>query len=196
MGAGQLPARRLHRRRKGWKYVAGRRPHRVTLYQRKGRGSTTICGAVWDPAGEKYVRRSRKHNDRDRAIAWADAQAAKLRKGNEELRNARAALAQVLDLFLRHCRPGKGPKARAADHRAAKLWGRCLGRARDPHAISLREWQAFIAERGSGALNAAGQSVPEVERRPVRARTVEGDLKWLAPVFRWAERWRTLPGTI
>ena len=180
--------------RRAWKYTAGRRPHRVTVYERKGGASITIYGAVWDPTRERYVRRSLGHDDRDRAIAWGDAQAAKLREGSEELRNDRVTLGWIFDLFLRHRSAGKREKARAADQRAAKMWDRVLGRSRDPHTVSLRDWQSFIAARTSGAVNVAGQVVPEPERRPVRARTVEGDCKWLASVFRWAVQWRTPAG--
>lgn len=175
-----------------WRYTAGKRPYRVTVYERTPGG--VIYGRVWDPVEQRIIKRSLGHRDRDRAVAYADREAGKLRDGASDLRQGTVTLGMVLELYLRHRSPQKRKKAQGTDARQAALWRRYLGPGTDPHRISLREWEAFIADRTSGAIDARGRRVADRDRRPVGPRTVAADLGFLGSVFRWAVRWRTPQG--
>ena len=48
------------------------------------------------------------------------------------------------------------------------MWTRVLGAGKDPHKLSLGEWESFIDLRFSGAIDSDGRPVPESERKPVR----------------------------
>ena len=186
----------MGRKRKLWKYRAGRRPCTVTVYERNDGGvHGVLYGAVWDPARGRHIRRSLGHRDKARATAWADEQAARLRLGAERMLDGRVTFGEVVELYLEHRSPKKAPTQQKSDHRLAEMWLRYLGRDRDPHHIRLAEWESFIEARSSGALDARGRPVPADDRRPVRDRSVEGNLSWLSRVFRWASRWRTIQGT-
>ncbi len=71
---------------------------------------------------------------------------------------------------------------------------RVLGGQKDPHKITLGEWEAFIDARSSGAINARGEPRPTGKRRLVRNRSVEEDLNWLKWVLSWGTKWQTKEG--
>ena len=70
------------------------------------------------------------------------------------------------------------------------MWVRVLGARKDPHLLTLGEWEAFVDARMSGALTPDGASVTLGERRPVRSRTVAADCLWLRHVLNWGTKWR------
>ncbi len=74
------------------------------------------------------------------------------------------------------------------------MWTRVLGSSKDPHKISLAEWETFIRNRASGAIDSHGMVQKEGTRRPVRTRTVEADLKWLRWALNWGTNWRDQTG--
>ena len=76
------------------------------------------------------------------------------------------------------------------DGRRIELWTRVLGAGKDPERVSLREWEEFMDQRASGAIDARGKPVPVTKREPVRARAVEADCNWLRWFFNWASKWR------
>jgi integrase len=75
------------------------------------------------------------------------------------------------------------------------MFARAFGADRDLSKLTLGEWEQFIRQRASGAIDATGQAVPEPTRpedpprRAVRARTVEADCEWLLKVCNWATEW-------
>jgi integrase len=81
-----------------------------------------------------------------------------------------------------------------ADVRRFELWTRVLGADKDPHLISLGEWERFIDLRSSGTNDSRGRLVPEEKRRRVRDGTVGGDCLWLRWTLNWGTRWRTREG--
>lgn len=172
-------------------YRAGRKPYSAVVYLRTDGGpDSSIFGRVWDSTHRRWRRRSLKHRDVERAIAWADDQAARLRKGASDLLAGQVTLGQVLDAYLRHHAARKAAKkARKADGRSAEMWRRVLGKDSDPHGVTLGQWQRFIDARAAGAIDARGRLVPERDRRPVSPRTVEKGCKWLLYVFAWATEW-------
>ncbi len=121
-------------------------------------------------------------------------QSAKLRQGRADLLEGKVTLSRVLALYLEHRSPRKTVGEQAADRRKAEMWSRVLGPDKDPHFITLGEWEQFIAARVAGAIDSRGLSVPAGKRRVIRARAVEENCKWLRWALNWAVRWRDTDG--
>ncbi len=183
-------------RPKCWSLAEGEKGSTVTVYERAPGG--LLYARVHDPskAGGKggYKRVTLGHRDKERAKTYALEQAAKLRRGQAELLEGKATLARVFAQYLTHRTPRKKPEERKADHRRSAMWLRVLGSQKDPHVITLGEWERFIDLRSVGGVNAVGESVAEGKRRPVRARTVQHDCLWLRFVLNWATKWRDTEG--
>jgi len=103
-------------------------------------------------------------------------------------------LARLVSEYWKHRSGRKSTGEQQADRRHGKLWIRVLGAKKDPHKISLQEWEEFIDARQSGVIDAYGESVPADKSRPVRNRSVEEDLKWLRWVLNWGSKWQTNEG--
>ena len=183
-------------RRRPWSHSEGEKGWTVTVYERRPGGP--LYARAFDPKlrGGKggYRRISLGHRDRELAKTYALEQAAKLRAGLSELATGKVSLVRLMSEYLMHHSPRKSAGQRKQDERRAKLWARLLGAKKDPHAITLGEWHRFIDLRGSGAIGPDGKLVPPEKRRPVRARAVEADLKWLRWVLNWGTRWRDHEG--
>jgi hypothetical protein len=180
------------KRTKRWSHGVGTRGQRVVVYERKAGG--TLYARVHDPslAGGKggYRRVSLGHSDRDLAARYALEQATKLREGLDDLRSGRTSLAQLFAAYRRHRTPRKTSAQQREDDRRMELWVRVLGAQSDPHQVSMGQWEAFLDDRLSGAIDSRGQRVTAEYRRKVRLRAVEGDLKWLRWCLNWGMRWR------
>ena len=99
---------------------------------------------------------------------------------------------QILAAYLQHRTPRKSLRDQRGDARLAEMWKRWLGAGKDPHQVTLGEWETFADRRATGEIDGrAGRVADPRERRPVRPGTVGGDLKWLRGVFRWATRWQS-----
>jgi hypothetical protein len=184
-------------KRKKWSHSAGDRPYTITVYERTPGG--VLYARVWDPAGRSgeggWIRKSLKHRDRDRAKKYALDEAVKLRDGVADLARGKVSLAQVFALYKQYRSPRKkSATGQKSDERRIQMWSRVLGRNKDPHTVSLGEWERFMDQRLTGAITAQGEPVEENNRKPVRARTVEADCDWLRWVFNWAVNWRTTTG--
>ncbi len=178
--------------RKRWRQSVGKRPHTVTVYERTPGGPLYI--QVWNPTRRNgsgdWVRRSLGHRDKERAEAHAHEQHAKLLRGREDILARRMTLARLFTLYKSHRSLRKGKAEQTADLQRIETFTRILGPNKEPGRIRLADWERFIDLRASGAIGPRGEAVSEDKRRPVRARTVESDLKWLAAVLRWATTWR------
>jgi integrase len=181
---------------KCWSHAEGEKGETVTVYERRPGG--LLYARVFDPAraGGKggYVRRSLKHRDQERAKTYALDQAAKLRQGRNELAEAKITLARLLTLYETHRTPRKSLGEQGEDNRRAKMFTRVFGPRKDPHLISLGEWEAFIEARRCGAIGADGSPVAAVARKLIRTRTVHADCKWLRHVLSWGTKWRDRNG--
>ena len=184
---------------KCWSHAEGEKGETVTVYERRPGG--LLYARVFDPslaAGKGgYVRRSLKHRDQERAKTYALEQAAKLRRGLNELAEGKVTLSKVLGLYLAFRTPRKSETERDADDRRAKLWIRVLGPNKDPRLISLAEWERFIDQRSSGSIDGLGMPVEEEDkkkRKLVRPRTVQHDCQWLRWALNWATNWRVEGG--
>ena len=183
----------MAKKKKKWTFSAGSRPHTVTIFERDG----NLHARAWDPTlrGTGGFRcRSLKHNDRARAETYALEQAAKLKRGTAEITQGIVRLGHVIDLYLVHRSPRKGQREQEADRRRGDMWKRFLGIDTDPHKISLASWERFIDLRLSGAIDARAKPVQAKDRRTVRTRSINQDLKWLGWVLNWAAKWRTPQG--
>ena len=184
----------MAKRKRNWTFSAGERPHTVTIFERDG----NLHARAWDPTRRggrgDWKRRSLKHNDRAKAKAYARDQAAKLEKGTADITQGIVNLGQVIDLYLCHHSPQKGEREQEADKRRAEMWRRFLGGDTDPHTIRLASWQRFIDLRLSGAIDGRARPVPIENRRTVRTRSINQDLKWLGWILNWATKWLTPQG--
>ena len=184
----------MSRRRQRWSYTAGSRPCCVRVYERES--GSVIQAAIWDPTlrgGEGGERRaSLRHRDRDRAIAYADREASKLREGTAEVTAPRPTLGRIFPIYLRERTPDKSPRMQSEDQRQAEMFTRLWGRDFDLRRLSCREWDSFKRLRMSGAVDPRGNPVAEQDRERHKAgpRTVERDLRFLRAVCRWATEYR------
>lgn len=181
-------AKRDRRRGKRWSYTAGHYPYCVRVYERERGGLLYI--AAHDPrlrngrGGER--RKSLEHRDREVAIEYADKQAAKLRKGDDRLLVPTPTIGRLLELYKAHRTPEKGLRQRLEDGRQIDLWTAVLGEDFDLSKLSRREWDRFIRERRSGAIDPRGNPVAEDDRRTVGDRIIQKDLGFLRAVCLWA----------
>src|SRR6266851_8956040 len=177
---------------KCWRFAAGEKGSTVTVYERRPRGllyARAFDSTLADGKGG-YRRVSLKHRNQERAKTYALEQAAKLRQGADELAEGKATLGRLFALYQTHRTPRKGPGDQGEDRRRAQMFARVFGPRKDPHLISLGEWEAFIEARCCGAIGADGAPLAEGERKPVRTRTVHADCKWLRHVLSWGTKWR------
>lgn len=209
------------RKGKRWSRTVGTPPHTVRVYERGVGG--VLYAATWDPSarggkgGERRV--SLKHRDKQRALEWAEDQARELKEGTDELRGDRPTLKRVLSFYRRHRSPDKSEAVQKEDERMAEMFRRVMGDDFDLRHLSRREWDGFIRQRRSGAIDPRGRPVPEDApcprckaedptcercegtgrinpRKPVSDRTVERDLRLLRAVCRWACDFRTDDGRL
>lgn len=167
-----------------WTYSAGERPFTCAVCERKEGGPLYV--RIWD-AEKGLIRLSLGHRDKARAKRYAVEQAARLQKGEGDI-GERVTLAQIFAAYLQHRSPTKVVTEQKADKRRAEMWTRVLGKT-DPNNITLGKWDAFIAARGLGAIDARGEAVAENDRKPVRPRTVEEDCDFLRQVLNFAVKW-------
>jgi integrase len=90
--------------------------------------------------------------------------------------------------------PRKVASEQKADERRKVMWTRWFGADKDLSKIGLSEWEAFQDARSAGVIDSRGRRIAKKKRKPVRARTVEGDLIWLTLVLDWATKWRDSAG--
>ncbi len=175
-----------------WTYAAGEKGHTVTVYEREPGG--LLYARALDPSLQDgrggYRRVSLGHRDRERAKTYALDQAAKLREGRADVTAGANTLARLFALYLAKRTPRKSAGEQGEDRRRVGMWTRVLGARKDPHMISLGEWEALIDVRQSGAIAPDGTPVPEGKREPVRLRTVGADCQWLRWVLNWGTEWR------
>lgn len=177
---------------KRWSHTGGKRPHSVTVAEREPGG--VIYAKAWNRSTGRYIRVSLGHRDREAAELYADEEALKLKKGESAVRAGRVTLARVFGLYAIHQTPTKSPRVQAMDAARIDVWTRFLGANKDPHSLTKHEWNRFVRLRASGEIDARGK--PADSPRPVRARTIEQDQRFLAAVFTWACSWQQNGGRL
>lgn len=121
-------------------------------------------------------------------------QAAKLARGDEAIRAGKVSLGDVFVAYAKHRSPRKTEREQQGDERRSEMWKRVLGADRDPHDVTMHEWERFNDLRRSGAIDPRGREVPHQKRRDIRNRSIEADCNWLRWVFNWAVKWRMQSG--
>jgi hypothetical protein len=143
-------------------------------------------------------RKALKHQDKERAKAWARARLQELVAGERILDGVTPTSAKLIGAYLEARTPLKASKnTRKQDARAAAMWQKVLGADFDLSILSPDELDRFTRDRQSGAIDAKGEPVIIEKRRTVRARAVAADLEFLRAVLLWAsglpKRRRLLP---
>lgn len=184
-------------KRRKWSRTIGQRPNRVKVFERQPGG--VLYAQVWDQSlrgGQGNFRRwTLGHHDREAALAFAAELHAKLVSGEGQRRSGKVTLARLFALYAEHRTPKKQPGEQKADARRSVLFTRYLGADKDPAKLTRAEWERFIDLRLAGELGADGLTVADpADRRRVRARTVEADLRWLIIVLNWGCRWQDREG--
>jgi integrase len=144
-------------------------------------------------SGGGWVKVSLGHRDKERAMAEASTLAARRQKGDEPLQ--RLTVAAMFDLFSRAVLPRQCGHHREELTRGMELWTRILGGPRVVETIGPAEWESFQRLRSTGELDGRGRRPEKVEdRRPVRARTIQKEMKVLRAACRRATIERTPAG--
>lgn len=182
----------MARKKKVWRYKAGRRPFTVAVEEFEPGGILYV--RMWIPEEQKYRHRSLRHRDKQRAMAYADELTVRLREGSQDVLGGEVTIERLFRLYHEHRTPAKAKATQLEDLRRMTLFARFFGPRRRADRITLGEWEKFIAVRGRGAIDSKGQEVEQGDRRPVRTRTVQADLIWLRAVLRWGTRWRSPKG--
>ena len=133
----------MARKPKCWAWATGDRGSCVSVYEREPGG--LLYARAFDPALRGYRRVSLRHRDRELAKTYALTEAGKLREGRAELLMGRVTLGRVLGQYLAFRTPRKSGTEQGSDKRRSALWRRVLGSQKDPHFITLAEWERFEA---------------------------------------------------
>ena len=134
---------RKRRRSRLWSFAAGDRGHTVTVFEREKDGP--LYARAYDQRLGTglggYRRISLGHRDKERAKVYALAQAAKLREGRAEIVSGKTSLGRLFALYQTHRTPRKSKGERVEDERRISMWTRHLGANKDPHRVTLGEWE-------------------------------------------------------
>jgi len=183
---------------KTWSYSVGERRDkigggvRVRVYEREPGG--VIYLAIFDPEMRDgrggYRRVSLKHADRKQARAEADDAYEALRRGKPlEREPAAPTVGYVIGLYERHELPRIKDSTRRWLPRAIDVWRSFLGADTPVNELGLTEWESFIRQRSSGAIDGQGRPAAG-ERRKVSPGTVCLGLDAINAVFNWTESHR------
>lgn len=182
-----MPDQRKGRR---WSYTAGTYGSSVRVYEQKRDGIIYAAAAGRDG---REIRRSLGHRDRDKAIEYAERAARELREGLG-VPGDRPTLRRIFAAYERDRTPDKAPRTQSEDRRQMAMFRKLWGDDFDLSRLSRGEWDRFIRRRRSGEISARGERVPPADRRQIKHRTIERDLKFLRAVCRWATRYRDASG--
>lgn len=174
-----------------WSHTVGHKPYKVRVFERTPGGKLSY--RTWDRERGCWRKKALGHRDKAAARAFAHELHAKLVRG-EVQPDRKQTLSDVMARYLTNQTPTKSQHEQGADRRRAELWARFLGADMDPCSIRLSQWERFIRDRTTGAIDSRGHPVQPGRRRVVRPRTVEVDCSFLHAVFRWASRWRLHSG--
>jgi integrase len=178
----------MPRKRKCWSWKTGERGATVRVFERKAGGALYI-GVPTAKGG--YRRVSLGHRDRERAKCEARGVSAQRFAGAEV--TSELTVARLFAMYLPTVR-GK-QSYRDQVRRAAEMWTRFLGPQYKVTRVGPREWDTFIAKRGSGEIDCKGNAIADAAtRKPVGATCVAYDLGVLRAACRRATVERTTAG--
>lgn len=172
-----------------WPYKAGRKgENRVRAFEHSGSGIIYLEFWVRDPeTGERYRKRvSTKHRDREKARDQADQLAGEFATDPPE-HDPGITLRTLFDNYLEKRTPQVSERQRRHHRRCSEMFCRYFGWDREVESLNRKDWDGFVLDRGSGAIDARGHEVPkEEDRTTVGARRIRQDLQTLRAAFNWA----------
>lgn len=176
---------------KRWSYRAGEHGNAVTVYEPKNgsRPVTSIYYRIRQKQTGKHIRRSLEHADRKRAMKYADDMARRLAEGITEQEAELMTWGRLFALYQRYEVPKKASGSQSHDKRRIEMWTRFLGGRKNPTDLSLKDLDAFVADRSSGRIDSRGKRVAG-SIKTVRPRTVQADFQFLNTALNWGMRWK------
>ena len=171
-----------------WPYKAGEKGrNRVRAYPKGDSGIIYLEFYERDPeTGELSRKRvSTGHRDREKAKKEADQLAAKFTEAPPEPDPPGITLRTLFDNYLEKRTPQVGERQQKHHHRATEMFCRYFGWSREAESLNRKDWDGFILDRRSGAIDARGNSVPKDDRKPIGPRRVQEDLQALRAVLNW-----------
>jgi integrase len=164
--------------KKRWSYSTGERGrNRVRAFEHPDTGGMFLEFTE----GGKRRRVALGHRHQDAAKAKAEELAMALRRAEAQPVLA-PTLRTLFDIYEGEVTPEKGPSKQRHDHRAAQRFREFFGPNRKAPTLNRRDWDCFIRWRRRSGDERPGR----VKGRPVRARVIEYDLKFLQAVLNWA----------
>ena len=161
-------------------------------------GERTLGGRLylrwWSPRKKSFIYRSLRHRDRVRGLEAAERLSSRLRAGAEAGLAHYTTFSRLLRLYSANRTPQKKPTTQREDERRAEMVLRVFGSETLVKSISRAMWDQFIHLRSTGTIDGRGRVVAVDDRKPVGARTVEADLRWIKAVCSWATNWQTPDG--
>ncbi len=173
-----------------WSYQAGEYGNTVTVYVpcSSSRKETNIYVRIRQKQTGKQLRRSLGHSNRQKAMTYADQTAKQLLTGAQMEAPEALTWGRLFSQYQRYETPKKEKGSQQHDRRRIEMWTRLLGGQRNPSDLTLRDLDAFIADRSSGRVDSRGQRAAG-SLKTVRPRTVQADLQFLNTVLNWGARW-------
>lgn len=166
---------------KRWSYKAGEKGrNRVRAFERD---SGIIYLEFWE-AGERE-RLSTGHRNREKAKQQADELAAKLASVSAEP-DAGLTLRKLFDKYLEKRTPQVSERQQKHHRRCAEMFTRYWGWEREVENLNREDWDDFKRNRGTGAIDARGHTVPKGDRQSIGPRRVREDLQNLRAACNWA----------
>lgn len=170
-----------------WSYKAGEKGrNRVRAYEKASSGTIYLEFYERDPeTGER--KRSRvctHHRDRDKAKKQADQLAAQFASDPPE-HERETTLRELFDRYEERRSPQVSERRQRFHERISELFCRYYGWEREAESLNRADWDEFIADRGSGAIDQRGNAVPQEKREARKPATVKRDLQGLRAVLNW-----------
>ncbi len=167
----------MNEKKKAWSWSTGGYGETVRVWVAD---AGWIHGSV--PLGSgRYKEMSLRTKDKAVARRWA----------KDQVKHPTAAdptplLGRLLHGYLALHSPTKVPAGRINDVRCVVLFGTLWGPQLDLRQLGAEHWEAFIARRASGEIDAHGKVVAILTWRcPVSLSSVKADCQWLRAVIRW-----------
>lgn len=170
-----------------WSYTTGEKGrNRVRAYERS---SGIIYLEFYErdaETGERKRRRlSTRHRDRERAKRQADELAAKFARSAPD-GSTQPTLRELFDSYLEYRSPQVSERRQRFHRRINEPFCRYFGTKTEAATLNRSDWDRFVQDRASGAIDQRGRDVAEPDRSTVKPNTVRRDLQGLRAVLNWA----------
>lgn len=176
---------RVRKQQASWSYFAGEKGvNRVRVYEHRP-GSLF---AEYQQHGRR-VRIGLRHNDRTRAKEEADELAAQMRQPN---RREPVKIGQLFDMYLREATPTKSASKQQHDRTTMERFRSFWGPDLQADSLTHRDMAAYERNRVRAGDLRPRDKKKEQQHYPLRARSVQYDLRTVRAVLNWGVRSRLL----